>query len=136
MAGNLSLSRAVLVAAALLIGSSVLTGAAAVGRLTVSFSWAKRHECSSTPPAFRIGGIPKGTKYLRFAMTDQDVPTFNHGGGTIAYKGSGRIPEGAFRYTGPCPPSGRHSYEITVEALDANKRVLASGRAVRVFPPR
>ncbi len=136
MVGHSPLSRAVLVAAALLIGSSVLTAAAAAGRLTVSFAWSKRHECSSTPPAFTIGGIPKGTRYLRFTMTDLDVPTFHHGGGTIAYKGSGRIPEGAFRYTGPCPPSGRHSYEFLVEALGANKHVLAKGTAVRKFPPR
>lgn len=136
MTRHLSLSRATLVAAALLVACSALNGASAAGALSVSFSWAKRHECSSTPPAFRIGGIPKGTKYLRFTMTDLDVPTYQHGGGTIAYKGSGRIPEGAFRYTGPCPPGERHSYEFVVEALGADRRVLAKGSAVRKFPPR
>jgi phosphatidylethanolamine-binding protein (PEBP) family uncharacterized protein len=136
MTKHLPLTGAALIALALLVVPLMPGGAAAAGRLTVSFAWSTRHECSSTPPAFRIGGIPKGTRYLRFTMTDLDVPTYHHGGGTIAYKGSGRIPEGAFRYTGPCPPSGRHSYEFLVEALDANRRVLAKGTAVRKFPPR
>lgn len=104
--------------------------------LTVDFSWAGTAACGTKPPAFKIGGVPAGTKRLRFAMKDLDKPGFDHGGGTIDYAGSGDVPSGAFFYTGPCPPGGSHRYEWTVQALDAAGRVLAAGRATKPFPPR
>jgi hypothetical protein len=36
-----------------------------------------------------------GTASLRFVMIDKDAPNFKHGGSTIPYNGSGRVPEGA-----------------------------------------
>ena len=57
----------------------------------------------------------------------------------VTYKGSGNIPSGAFGggYQGPCPPSGQvHTYEWTVDALDANKTSLAEGKATGAFPAK
>ncbi len=48
-----------------------------------------------------------------------------------------KTPAGAFSHKGPCPPpSQQHSYEWTVQALDANGRALAAATAVQKFPPR
>jgi phosphatidylethanolamine-binding protein (PEBP) family uncharacterized protein len=108
--------------------------------LGVHFSWASTAACSSTPPAFTITNIPKGTKYLVFKLVDHDAPDFVHGGGQISYSGSGRIPAGAFggSYNGPCPPQGAvHTYEWTVRAVDdSGTKVLAEGSATGRFPAK
>ena len=103
----------------------------------IQFSWAATTPCSRTPPAFTITNIPKGTTYLVFKLTDHDAPNFVHGGGQIPYSGSGNVPAGAFggSYTGPCPPQGVvHTYQWTVEAMDASNKVLAEGSATGRFP--
>ncbi|MGB8901009.1 MAG: YbhB/YbcL family Raf kinase inhibitor-like protein [Methylocella sp.] len=51
--------------------------------------------CGRTSPAFTIQDAPEGTERLRFVMIDKDAPNFRHGGSTILYNGSGRVPEGA-----------------------------------------
>ena len=110
------------------------------GTLGVHFSWAGTTACSTTPPAFTITNIPKGTKYLVFKLVDHDAPHFVHGGGQISYSGSGRIPAGAFggSYNRPCPPRGAvHMYEWTVRAVDDSRsKVLAEGSAKGRFPPK
>ncbi len=110
------------------------------GTLGVHFSWAATTACSSTPPAFTVTNIPKGTKYLVFKLVDHDAPNFVHGGGQISYSGSGRIPAGAFggSYNGPCPPQGAvHMYEWTVHAVDeSGSKVLAEGSATGRFPAK
>jgi phosphatidylethanolamine-binding protein (PEBP) family uncharacterized protein len=81
--------------------------------------------------------VPQGTTRLAFRMVDKNVPTYPHGGGTVDYQGKTVIPGGAFSYKGPCPPpSQQHSYEWTVQALDANGRALAAAIAIQKFPPR
>ena len=111
------------------------TPAAAKAPLDVGFSWAGTTACSSKPPAFVVKGVPEGTTRLRFRMTDLDVPTYNHGGGTVSYSGGSEIPAGAFSYTGPCPPVGSHDYRFTVQALNADGAVIGEGSATRSFPP-
>ena len=116
----------------------ILPAAANAAALGLRFTWAGTAACSTTPPAFAISNIPKETKYLDFRLTDLDAPHYLHGGGEIAYSGSGDIPAGAFdgAYNGPCPPGGtRHSYVWTVRALDANRKVIAEGKATGRFPP-
>lgn len=104
--------------------------------LSVDFSWSGIPACSSRPPAFAIGNIPAGTKTLAFNLTDLNVPTFHHGGGTVAYTGNGDIPAGAFTYTGPCPPSGSHEYRWDVRAINAaGDTILGEGSATKPFPP-
>lgn len=102
---------------------------------TANFSWAGIPACTGTSPAFVLGSVPPGTKQLRFAMRDLDVPTFHHGGSTIAYRGDA-VPRGAIRYVGPCPPRGeRHRYRWTIEALDSAGKVLGRTAATASFPP-
>jgi phosphatidylethanolamine-binding protein (PEBP) family uncharacterized protein len=117
----------------------VLPAAAQAAALGVRFTWAGTAACSTTPPAFTIADIPKDTKVLAFRLTDLDAPHYQHGGGEVAYSGSGDIPAGAFdgAYSGPCPPSGTtHTYVWTVRALDAARKALAEGKATGRFPPQ
>jgi len=80
--------------------------------------------------------VPAGAKYRSFRMVDREVPSYPHGGGTVEFTGSGNIPAGAFSYTGPCPPSGPHTYEWTVRALSADRgTILGEGAAAKPFPP-
>ena len=113
--------------------------AADAANLSVSFKWGKTPACSSgypsivNSPAFKVRHVPKGTKMLRFRITDLDVPSYPHGGGTVKYRRKSRIPAGSFRYTGPCPPVP-HTYYWSVEALGSGGKVLAKGGARRGFP--
>ena len=103
--------------------------------LSVRFSWVGIPACASISPAFELHGVPSYTKRLSFIMTDQNVPTFYHGGSTIDYH-SDAVSRGAIRYTGPCPPRGeRHNYRWVVQALDAAGKVLDRGSAEATFPP-
>jgi phosphatidylethanolamine-binding protein (PEBP) family uncharacterized protein len=121
-------------AVAITMLSSWISVAAA---MSVRFSWTGYAACSSRSPAFAVSEVPTGTARLAFKMIDKQVPTYPHGGGTIAYTGGSEIPAGAFSYKGPCPPSGQqHTYEWTVQALDQNGKVLASTRAEAKFPPQ
>jgi phosphatidylethanolamine-binding protein (PEBP) family uncharacterized protein len=103
--------------------------------LALHFSWAGIPACSSISPAFELGGVPAETVNLSFTMTDLNMPTFHHGGSTVAYSGN-VVSRGAITYTGPCPPQGeRHDYRWTVQALDASGKILGKGTAVKLFPP-
>jgi len=119
---------------------SVLALAAAIvpttaNAMSVRFSWAGIPACTSISPAFDLQGVPTGTKHLTFTMTDLNVPTFHHGGSTIAYNGDA-VSRGSIRYTGPCPPHDeRHNYRWVVQALDVAGKVLAKGSAEAMFPP-
>jgi phosphatidylethanolamine-binding protein (PEBP) family uncharacterized protein len=119
----------------LIAGCQTIKDAPNMATLGVSFEWQAKHGCSSTPPAFQISNIPDGTKTLNINMTDLDFPPWPHGGGTVAYKGSGNIPEGSFRYDGPCPPNGEtHEYQFTVRAINATgDTVLGKGKYSQSF---
>jgi hypothetical protein len=56
------------------------------------FSWSGVRACGRTSPAFTIHDAPKETESLRFMMNDKDAPNFRHGGSTVPYNGSGRVP--------------------------------------------
>ncbi len=109
--------------------------AANVAAIEVDFSWAGTSSCfDSISPPFTVGNVPADTAELEFKMVDLNVPTYSHGGGTVAYDGQGSIPAGAFRYTGPCPP-GTHIYQWTVTAKEASGAVIGRGQAQKSFPP-
>ena len=81
--------------------------------------------------------VPPGTARLQFAMTDLNVPSFRHGGGTVAYRGQPAVPCGVFSsgFTGPSPPPGQvHTYQFRIKALGPNGAVLATTTARRKFP--
>jgi phosphatidylethanolamine-binding protein (PEBP) family uncharacterized protein len=89
---------------------------------SMTFRW-----CGSGSPAFSLSGVPEGTTTLQFHMTDLNVPSFNHGGGTVAYKGQSTVPCGALKnHAPPSPPSGSHSYQITVTAFGAGNAELGA----------
>lgn len=121
---------------ALLAACQTTKDAANLAALDVNWTWDKSNGCSSKPPAFTINGVPSGTKTLKFAMTDLNVPSYDHGGGTVTYSGSADIPAGAFNYKGPCPPDGAHDYKFVVTAINAaGDTVLGRGQAVQAYPP-
>jgi phosphatidylethanolamine-binding protein (PEBP) family uncharacterized protein len=104
--------------------------------LNVSFEWTKASACSNISPPITVKNIPPETKFLKVEMVDLDLKTYDHGGGEVAHDGSNIMSKGALKsYAGPCPPVGvEHSYEITVQALNANKKlILGQGKAVRKF---
>ncbi len=73
----------------------------------------------------KCGGVSPGTDQIKVEMKDLDVPSFNHWNNTLKYEGD--LPEGkGVNYYGPCPPSGKHIYRVTVTAVDAKGKVLAS----------
>lgn len=123
--------------AALLCLSSAAFGQTA---LSLDWQWKKSHQCSGTSPALAVGGLPEGTRSISVTMVDLDVPSYDHGGGSVAHAGgaSASIAEGALKnYRGPCPPnfsSFGHDYEFSVRALaEDGKTVLAQGRRKQTF---
>jgi phosphatidylethanolamine-binding protein (PEBP) family uncharacterized protein len=105
-------------------------------KLGVDFNFEGHHKCSASSPKITVSNIPPGTKKLSVTLVDQDVPTWNHGGGTISNDGSGVIPEGALKagYNGPCPPSGSHTYVFSVNAIDGEGVIVGQGEKAQVFP--
>jgi len=101
--------------------------------LGVNFSWDGTARCfDPASPPFAISNAPAQTASLNFRLTDLNVPQFDHGGGSIAYAGP-EIPRNAFRYKGPCPPSGSHKYQWDVEALNASGVIIALGSSALPF---
>ena len=90
-----------------------------------------------TVPIMREALLPMEQRGTLVALVDKNVPSYPHGGGTIAYDGGREILAGAFSFKGPCPPSGQqHAYEWTVQALDSSGRAIATTTAAAKFPPR
>jgi len=107
----------------------------------MSFDWSGLKLCHSgypnivQNPIFTVRNVPAGTKFIRFRLQDKDAPSFEHGGGKIAYVGQSTIKPGAFRYQSPCPPSGRHLYEWTATALSGRYgATLGVARAAKKYP--
>ena len=48
---------------------------------SASFQW-----CGGGSPVFSLSGVPNGKTSLQFHMVDLDVPSYNHGGGSVQYK--------------------------------------------------
>ena len=117
--------------------SLIATTAVQAQALNVQWDWKRADKCSTTSPQIKVAGIPDGTKLLRVKLVDNDVPTYNHGGGEVPNDGSGVIAEGALKsYNGPCPPnfgSFGHAYTFTVAAVGGDGKVRAVGSASKDF---
>ena len=101
--------------------------------MSLSFDWGPTKRCfDANSPPIKLRQVPKGTALLRFRMRDLNAPSYNHGGGTVKYTGKNSLPYGAFRYKGPCPPR-RHTYEITVDAINAKGKRTATAKFRRSF---
>ena len=106
----------------------------AASAMGLSFEWGPTQQCfDKKSPPVRLSDVPAKTEKLRFKLVDLDAPDYPHGGDTIQYAGNDSLPYGAFRYTGPCPPSP-HTYRLSAEALDAGGKVLAKAAAEKRFP--
>ena len=110
---------------------------------SVSFEWGNIPLCTSgrpnivPNPRFILSNVPKGTKFIQFKMIDLDVPSYNHGGGTVEYTGNNIIEPGTFTYHSPCPPSGSHLYQWTATAKKTSGRMgesLGRAQATRRYP--
>ncbi|WP_428699833.1 phospholipid-binding protein [Stappia sp.] len=118
----------------LLAAIAFVCSVSAASAMSMSFTWGPTAKCfDSKSPPISLSKVPKGTVKLRFKMVDLNAINYNHGGGTVGYAGKNKLPYGAFRYRGPCPPT-RHTYEIRVEALDSAGKVLANAKGRRAFP--
>ena len=109
--------------------------------LNVDFKWMLKHQCSKSSPELKVENIPKGTVEMRIQMIDQDMRTFNHGGGHLkneaGFPATFTIAEGALQsYTGPCPPnfsSFGHDYEFFVVAVDKQNNEVGKGSKKKTF---
>ena len=124
-------------AAALALAASVTSANA----FEIDFNWSGLKLCTTGKPnvvgspAFALKQVPAGTKYIRFKLVDKDVPSYNHGGGVVAYKGGAAVPKAAFKYKSPCPPSGKHTYEWRATAqTKKNGGKLATAKKARKYP--
>jgi phosphatidylethanolamine-binding protein (PEBP) family uncharacterized protein len=114
-----------------MVGSFLSVTTAFAADFDIKFSW-----CGSTPE-FTLSNVPKGTTKLDLRMVDLDVPSYNHGGAVLEFKGQKKIDCGAFIsqiWYPPDPPSGSHPYKWTVSAKDKDGKELASATAERKFP--
>ncbi|WP_376710951.1 YbhB/YbcL family Raf kinase inhibitor-like protein [Pseudochrobactrum lubricantis] len=124
------MNKLLLISAATLIVSSNAFAA----DMGVAFEWGPTKKCfDSKSPPIKLSNVPQGTAKLLIKMIDQNASSFDHGGGSVAFKGQAQLPYGAFKYKGPCPPSGTHFYKITVKAVDASGKTLSSGSATQPF---
>ena len=110
---------------------------------TLSFEWGDIPLCTTgrpnvvPNPRFVLSNVPEGTRFIEFKMTDLNVPSYDHGGGTVEYNGRNVVEPGAFKYKSPCPPGGAHRYRWTARAK--KKTGLFSGsigkaQAVKRYP--
>lgn len=106
--------------------------------MTVEFSWEGIAACTHDSPELRVSAVPDATTDLRVRLKDISLPEWNHGGGQVKHDGSGVIPAGALKlgYNGPCQPSGRHKYEFSVMAVNADGVIVGFGKARQSFPPK
>ena len=106
-------------------------------QMSVDFTWLKDQSCfDDRSPAITLRNIPKDAEIFKVKMVDIDN-NYNHGGGTVTYDGSDRIPVGALKnYKGPCPMMNMNPrYELRVRAIDGNGEVIAFGKTFRIYPP-
>lgn len=104
--------------------------------MNVAFEWGPTKKCfDPKSPPIQIRNVPAGTADLDIRMSDRNSD-YAHGGGRLHFSGQASLPYGAFKYQGPCPPQGAHTYVFTVKALDASGKTLATAKASRKFPEK
>lgn len=103
----------------------------------VEFAWQLIDKGSSDNPEIRLTGVPPGTKRFLVSLVDLNLKGFDHGSGFVHNDGTGIIGRGTVKgsYNGPDPPypSVKHTYEITVKALDEKNAVIGIGKNAKQF---
>ena len=121
---------------------SVMATQVMAQEFSVGFNWDGLELCTSGRPntvgnpVFQLNGVPAGTKWLYFALTDFDARGYNHGGGWVEYDGTEATETGVFSYKSPCPPNGTHTYEWSVTATGAKTLTnpLGVAASTRSYP--
>lgn len=114
--------------------AAALVAAAPASAFEVAFDFSNVRPCAGgalriTPsPEFRLTDVPEGTATLDFFLRDVTIG-FDHGGRELPYAGEPSIAADSFKYVGPCPVSGTHTYEWTLRALDAGGSELGTATA-------
>lgn len=127
-------------AAILIAGSGAWVTAAQADDFSFTFEWGDIPLCNTgypnrvDNPIFTLKNVPEGTTEIRFSLTDLDVPSYNHGGGSADYSGGDVIQPGEFSYQSPCPPRGSHNYEWSARARNADGDTLARARSAKKYP--
>ena len=108
--------------------------------MEVDLNWTLADKCSSKSPKLMVTNIPGGATGLSVKLTDNDMASWNHGGGWVKVDGqkSIAIPEGALNagYNGPCPPnfsSFGHDYTFSVKAEGKDGVALATASKTATF---
>jgi Raf kinase inhibitor-like YbhB/YbcL family protein len=100
------------------------------------------HGANLSPPV-SWSNVPEGTVEIAIVMTDPDANGFVHWAVAGLQPASGMVAEGAVPatavqakngkgtvgYTGPCPPSGTHTYLMQVYALNGATGIATGGAA-------
>jgi phosphatidylethanolamine-binding protein (PEBP) family uncharacterized protein len=106
-------------------------------QMGVDFEWQQIDKGAQENPAIRLLGVPDGTKRFLVSLVDLNLNGFDHGSGYVDNDGSGIIARGTVKgsYNGPDPPypNLKHSYEITVKALDEKGTVIGIGKKAKIF---
>jgi len=117
-----------------------INSAFAEQKIKVEIEWKLKHKCSNTSPEIKLSNIPSNTSELSIVLIDQDMRSWDHGGGYIKTEGNVTeliIAEGTFKnYNGPCPPnfsSFGHDYEFRVRAKDNQLKLIGEGSIVKTF---
>jgi len=123
------------------VAAAVISFGAPALAFDIQFTWDGLKSCTSgnpntvPNPRFVLTDVPEGTAFIRFKLVDTDVPSFDHGGGVVAYTGQQVIEPGAFKYKSPCPPNGPHTYEWTATAQTKKSGgKLGTATAARKYP--
>jgi Raf kinase inhibitor-like YbhB/YbcL family protein len=101
---------------------------------------------SDVSPPLRLSGAPAGTVELLLVVSDPDAAGFLHWAvagisPTDAELPEGGVPPGAVQlpndagstgWSGPCPPSGTHTYDFTVYALSAPSGLTEASSAAEL----
>ncbi len=122
---------------------SIFASSASANDFEISFDWGDIKKCitgnpNTVPnPIFELKNVPDETAWIYFKMVDRNVPSYDHGGGWVEYKGQSKINPGAFKYYSPCPPNGRHKYEWTATAKkkkSSSGGTISKAKASKMYP--
>ena len=127
----------VFVGLAILLACACSDQAENAAEMGVDFEWQQIDKGSTDNPEIRLTGVPPGTQRFLVSLMDLNLNAFDHGSGYADNDGSGIIARGAVKgsYNGPDPPfrSAKHTYEITVKALDEKGAVIGTGKNAKPF---
>lgn len=121
--------------------SLCLSAGAASAEFSLRFdSWGDIPFCNNgnpksvNSPEFILTDIPAGTTTVQFYFRNLNVPAANRGASKrLAVPADGRFPAGTFKYRGPCPVSGKNTYEWKATARAGN-RISGNAKARRDYP--